>query len=154
MGIFGKIKHGFEHLKNSSFRDALIKVNKNPATEGLGIKKKGPEQTQLEELEQFHIMLGAGARKLKNVPLIGNYSGQIAAGADAAVNVLDPINKAVREQDESAKAGKGSFDAYKKIGLAGGKGLKKAVQMKELPVEYGGTENHTTDSRYHQDLVV
>jgi len=151
MGIFDKIKHGLEHLKNSSFRDALIKVNKNPAS---GFRDKPHEQTQMEDLEQFYLKFGSGARKLKNVPFIGNYSDEIAQGSDAAVSILSPINQAVREQDESAKAGKGSFDAYKKIGLAGGKGLKKAVQMKELPVEYGGTENHTTDSRYHQDLVV
>lgn len=139
MGFFHQLKKGFEHLENTSFRDVAIHFESKQTSSFFG-QAEGKTKTQLERIENLQTDLSNVSSKFSNVPFVGQFASQISAASGATAEALEPLNRAIKEQDDAAKRGEGSIHHYVKIGKAGvstlHKGHKLASKHKQvLPIE-------------------
>jgi len=142
MGFFkfiNDVKHNFQH---NSFKDVLIMTERDKTSAILGIDDN---KTQLQRMEDFHRELGRTASKFTKVPFLGQIASEIQAGSQFAVDILDPVNRAIDEQDAASKQGKSGFKHFKGIGVSTGKALHKGHKITHTQGFIPAT-SHPTDA--------
>ena len=134
MGLSGFVNDVKKNFQQTSFKDVLIMTERPQTSAIIGIDS---DKTQLQRIEDYHKTLASAAGALSKVPGLGAVASQIQEGAEFAAGVLDPINRAIDEQDAAAKQGKGNFKHFKNIGVSAGKALHKGhkvVHPRSIPM--------------------
>ena len=162
-----QVRHGVNHLKHTSFRDALVMADSRnqELRKAVGIKNTGLEDTtSLEQIEYFSGKLSKGTKNIANIPfvrhipVVGGIVGEIANASEEVYMLTGELNKAIDEQDEAAKKGQSSIHHYSNIAKTGVKVGKNMNAKYESSIKQDAarmdSRGNTTQHRHHPALTM